>query len=65
MPDTDDDGNGNGDGVAHNSDAFPLDSSRTSAGGVGCTVGTVGNGDSTLPVLFLGMALMFVRRSMA
>ena len=67
MPDTDDDGNGNGngDGVAHNSDAFPLDSARTSAGGVGFTVGTVVNGDSTLPVLFLGMALMFVRRSMA
>jgi len=61
VPDTDDGGGG----VADNSDAFPLDSSRTSAGGVGCTVDTAGNGESTLPVLLFGMALMFVRRRMA
>ena len=33
-----------------------------SSGGGGCTVGTSGNGDSTLPMLLLGMVLMFFRR---
>lgn len=36
----------------------------SSGGGGGCTVGTAGNGDSSLPLILLAMGLVFVRRAM-